>query len=63
LEFDQHSVTSGLDDSTPAFGDRWVDHLQPHRLEPRKGPRLIDLHETAIADHICRKNRGEPTHN
>jgi hypothetical protein len=54
LEFHQHSITGGINDTTLTFGDRRVDQLQPHRLEPREGPRLIDLHETAVANHVRR---------
>ena len=60
LELHQKSIAGGLDDAALAFGDRRVDQLQPHRFEPCEGPRLVDLHETAIANHIRRQNCREP---
>ena len=59
-EFDQHTVAGGLDDAAMVLGNGRIDEFDPVSLETRKRPRLVNLHEPAIADHVGGKDRCEP---
>jgi hypothetical protein len=59
-EFDQHAVAGRLDDPAVVLGDDGIDELEPVSLEPRQRPRFIDLHETAVPDHVCGQDRHKP---
>jgi hypothetical protein len=58
-KLDERSVAHQFDHATRMRGDRWVDDLAPQRLEARQCSRLINLHETRIANHIGRKDGRE----
>src|SRR6266436_3916812 len=60
VEFDQHAVASGLDDAATVLRDSRIDELDPMGLETRERPRLVDLHQPTVADHVSGEDRGEP---
>ena len=52
LELDQHAIAGCLDDAAAVLGDGGIDELKPMGLETRERPRLVDLHQPAVADHV-----------
>src|SRR5439155_20188564 len=50
----------GLDDAAAVLGNGWIDELDPMGLETRERPRLVDLHQPTVADHVSRDDRCEP---
>ena len=60
VEFDQHAVASGLDDSAAVFRDGRIDEFDPMGLETRECSRLVDLHQPTVADHVGGEDRCEP---
>ena len=61
MELDEHAVAGGLDDAAVVLGDGRIDQLDPMGLETRKRARLVNLHESAVADHVGGKDRCEPS--
>src|ERR1700731_1498563 len=60
VELDQHAVAGGLDDAAAVLRDSRIDQLDPMGLETRECPRLVDLHEPTVADHVGGEDRSEP---
>src|SRR5260221_1383477 len=60
VELDEHAVARGLDDAAAVLGDRRIDELQAMGLEARERPRLVDLHQPTVADHVSGKDRCQP---
>jgi len=58
-EFDQQTVTGGLDDPPVMGGDLRIDQLAADRLEPRQRPLLVRSDQPRVARHIGGKDRGE----
>jgi hypothetical protein len=59
-ELAEDAVAHELDDTPTVLGDERLDQLLAVSLEAVEGALLIALHETRVADHICRQNSGEP---
>ena len=59
VEFHQHAVAGGLDDAAAVLGNRGIDELEPVGLQAGKRPRLVNLHQPAVADHVGGKDRSE----
>ena len=62
LEFHQHSVAGGLDDLPLVLDDDRIDDLEPVGPQPRERARLVGFHQPAVADHVRRENRRQPSH-
>ena len=60
VELDQHAVAGGLDDAAAVLGDGRIDQFDPMGLETRERPRLVDLHQPTVADHVGGEDRREP---
>ena len=60
MELEQHAVAGGLDDAAAVLGNSRIDELDPMGLETRERPRLVDLHQPAVAHHVSGEDRGEP---
>ena len=60
-ELHQHAVAGGLDDPAFFLGDGRIDQLEPMRAQPGERARLVRLHEPAVAHHVGREHRREPT--
>src|SRR6202022_401768 len=60
VELEQHAVAGGLDDAAAVLRDGGIDELDPMGLETRECPRLVDLHQPTVADHVGGEDRGEP---
>ena len=60
-ELHQHAVAGRLDDAAPVLGNGGIDELKAMGLEARKRPRLVDLHQPAVADHVGGKDCCEPS--
>ena len=59
VELDQHAVAGRLDDAAAVLGDGGIDELEAMGLEARERPRLVDLHQPAVADHVGGEHRCE----
>ena len=62
-ELHQEAVTHHLEDAPTVLGDGRIEEL-PSML-PKEIERVlfVDLHKTAIADHICGQDRRQSTLN
>ena len=58
-ELGQKPVAHQLEDDAPMRRDRRLDQFDPVRLKPLEGPRLVQLHQPAVADDICGEDGGE----
>ena len=60
-ELDQDAVAHELDDAPVMLGQPRLEQPFTGRLEAGDGTFLVRTYEPAVADHIGRKNSGEPT--
>ena len=60
-EFHQEGIADLLEDATLMLGDHRFEHVLPAGFQRREGARFVALHQPAVADHIGREDRGEPT--
>jgi hypothetical protein len=58
-ELGKKPVTHELEDCAPMRGYRRLYQLNPVRLKALKGSRLVQLHQTAVADDVSGEDRGE----
>ena len=58
-KFRQHAVAGGLDDPAVVLPNFRIDELVEMRLEAFVRALLIGTHQTRIAHHICRQDRGK----
>ena len=59
VELHQHAIAGRLDDAAAVLGYGGINELKAVGLEACKRPRLVDLHQPAITDHVGGKDRGE----
>jgi hypothetical protein len=60
VELEQHAVAGGLDDAAAVLCDGRIDELDPMGLETRECPRLVDLHQPTVADHVSGEDGCKP---
>ena len=58
-ELDQRAVANQLDDATVVGGDRGLDEVPAERLQASVGTRLVNRHESAVADHVGGQDRRQ----
>jgi hypothetical protein len=49
-----------LNDAAAVLRDGRIDEFDPMGLETRKRPRLVDLHQPTVTDHVSGDDRCEP---
>ena len=59
-ELDQGAVAHELGDPAVVLGDFGLDEVLAQRLQALVGPRLVDRHESAVADDLRSQDRGAP---
>src|SRR5262245_14038696 len=60
-KLDQHAVAHELHDPAVVSGYQGLDDFCPAALERGQRARLIDLHQPAVADHVCSQDGGKAT--
>ena len=58
-ELDQRAIADKLEEAAAVPRDQGVQDLAPARLQRRKRPRLVGMHQPAVVHHVRRENRGE----
>ncbi len=55
----EKTVAHQLENRAAVRRDRRLDQFDPVRLKPLEGPRLVLLHQPAVADDVCGEDGGE----
>lgn len=60
-KFHQGPIAGQLEDTAAMFCDLWIEQLAAARLERGECDFFVIVHQTAVTDHIGRKERGQPS--